>query len=307
MINRRTAWVTAVLAVAVLAVAACNGGEVDPPGSTPTDPASPTSPGSGGIGEPPAAPPATSGTVAIYYVGDEHVVTESGGSGPRPRLYREFQELPVGDGSAAARVEAAVARMLSPGSALDPDYYSGWPGGATVNGVEVSGATATVDLSGAASHSVGSEASHIAVQQLVWTVTAESGVDSVTILLDGVAVDELWGHVGLAPAMTRAPSLEALALLWLISPQHGQTVPGTFEVHIYGAPFEATAQLRVRQGGGVVHEQFVTLGGSGFPDFFGEAKVNLTLDPGTYTLEVFELSALDGSEIRLDDKVITVS
>jgi hypothetical protein len=302
----RTGPVVVAVAALMLSLVACGGSEDPPPASGPTTPAG-GSPGSGGIGEPPAPPPATSATVAVYYVGDEQVVTEGGGATERPRLYREFRELDVGDGSAAARVSAALIHMLTAGSALDPDFRSNWPAGAAVNGVEVSGSTATVDLAGAGSHSVGSEAAHLAVQQLVWTATAEPGVDSVTLLLDGSGADELWGHVGLAPSMTRAPAADTLALLWLISPQHGQSVPGTFEVHIYGAPFEATAQLRVRQEETVVHEQFVTLGGSGFPDHFGEAKVDLTLPAGTYTLEVFELSAVDGSEIRLDDKVVTVS
>jgi hypothetical protein len=304
----RSTSLTAAALTGLLLIAGCGGPGEDPPVDPPaTGPPATVPPGEGGIGEPPADPVATNETLAVYYVGEEHIVVEGGGNQQRPRLYREFRQLDVGDGSAAARVEAALSHMLTPGSALDPDYGSGWPNSATVTGVAVAGTTATVDLAGAATHSVGSEAAHIAVQQLVWTATADPGVDQVELLINGAAVDELWGHVGIDAPLTRAPSLDTLALLWLISPQHGDTVPGTFEVHIYGAPFEATAQLRVRQGDTVVHEQHVTLGGSGFPEFFGEAKVELTLDAGNYTLEVFELSAMDGSEIRLDDKAVTVS
>jgi hypothetical protein len=303
----------AVLAVAVAALALAGCGGSDPPDPTGTgDPtgAPPTgAPGvvpGGGLGEAPAPPQAaTSGTVAVYYLGEEEIATEAGPS-TRLRLYREFQRLEVGDGSSAARVTAAVGRMLTPGSALDPDYHGGWPASAAVRSVQVASGTATVDLSGAASHSVGAEGTVMAVQQLIWTATADPAVDNVTLLLDGAPIPDLWGHVGIGPRMPRGPVLDTVALLWLISPQHGQEVATTFEVHVYGAVFEATAQLRVRQGATVVHDQLVSLGGSGFPEFFGEAKVDLTLPPGTYTVEVFELSALDGSEIRLDDKVVIV-
>src|SRR5690606_19196106 len=114
------------------------------------------------------------------------------------------------------------------------------------------------DLAGATSHSVGSEAAYLAVQQLVWTVTADPDVDSLRLLLDGAPATELWGHVSVSGTLTRDAPADVLALLWLISPQHDQAVPTAFEVHVYGAVFEATAQVRVRQGTTVVHEQFVT-------------------------------------------------
>lgn len=296
----------ATLAALLLALTAC-GPPAAPPGPSGTPAPTPT-----GTAEPPApseglgSGPGGGATVAVYYLGDEEIVTEASGPGLQPRLYREFHTTDVGDGSAQARVAAAVSLMFTPGSALDPDFRTGWPATAGVNAVTVSGSTATVDLTGAASHSVGSEAAQVAVQQLVWTATAVSGVDSVQLLLDGATVADLWGHVAVGAPLSREPALQTLALIWLISPQHDQSVGTTFEVHLYGAPFEATAQLRVRQGATVVHEQFVMLGGGGFPEFFGEAKLDLTLAPGTYTLEAYEISAFDGSEIRLDDKVVTV-
>lgn len=309
--------VVAVLLVAgVLAAAGCGGA----PDSDPADPAAPADPpatadpdngdGDGSDGEPPGEPlgPAVdAGPVAVYYVGEEQVVTEDGASQQRLRLYREFHSIHVGDGSLEARLHASVAQLFTPGSALDPDFTSLWPESAVLFSVTVSDGTASLDILNAATNpGVGAEGSGMALQQLIWTVTAEPAVDRVELLFDGEPVSELWGHVSVPQPAQRAAAIDTVALLWLISPQHGQTVPGTFEVHIYGAPFEATAQLRVREGATVVHEQFVTLGGSGFPEFFGEAKVDLTLDPGTYTLEVYEESAVDGTEIRLDDKVITV-
>jgi hypothetical protein len=82
-------------------------------------------------------------------------------------------------------------------------------------------------------------------------------------------------------------------------------VSRTFDVHIAGAVFEATARLRVLNGGGdVVSEQTVTLS-AGAPAQ-GDATVSLTLPPGSYTVQVYYLSPKDGTEQGLDDHSFSV-
>lgn len=234
-------------------------------------------------------------TVAVYYQSSDRGT---------PRLYREFHRLPVGDGSAAARVTAAVREMLDGRTANDPDYASAWPASATVRGVQVDGGTARVDLSGAAVNGAGAAEARLAVQQLVWTATAVTGVAGVQVRLDGAPVDRLWGQVDTSGTLRRASAADVIGLVWLVSPQHGSTVGQTFQVHVAGIVFEATAQLRVRQGTRVVAERVLTLS-SGAPAQ-GEIRLNLTLPPGTYVLEAYEISARDGSEQHLDDHTITV-
>lgn len=244
------------------------------------------------------APPGTGmakATVAVYYLGNDR---------GRPRLYREFHAIPVGDGSAAAKTRAAVTQMLDGRTAADPDYASGWPASATVRQVRTTGDTVTVDLTGAAVSGATGEEATLAVQQLVWTATATSGKPGVRLLLDGAPAGRLWGQVDVSGTLRRAPAADVLGLVWLVSPQHGATVGRTFEVHIAGIVFEATAHLRVRQGSRTVSDQVVTLS-TGAPAQ-GERKVSLTLAPGTYTLEAYEISPADGSEQHLDDHVITV-
>jgi len=247
-------------------------------------------PDPGAATSPAPAPPATpapsrsspsSGTHAaslpIYYAADD---------GGRMRLYREFHRLPAGDAGTAAKVRAAVTEMLEPESALDPDYTTAWPAGVRVRDVSPDGLT--VDLSAAPPDDV-------ARQQLVWTVAGVLGGDpSVRLLHDG------------RPAWTlrKAPAVDALAPVWLIEPGHGATVGRTFEVHVAGAVFEATAQLRVRQGRTIVAEKVLTLS-IGAPSR-GEARITLTLAPGTYTLEAYEISAADGAVQHLDDHTVTV-
>jgi Sporulation and spore germination/Immunoglobulin-like domain of bacterial spore germination len=194
--------------------------------------------------------------------------------------------------------------MLDGSTAYDPDYASAWPASAAVRGVQVAGGIAIVDLSGAAVNGAGDAEARLAVQQLVWTATAVTGVTGVQVRLDGAPVDRLWGRVDVSGTVRRAAAADVIGLVWLIGPQHFSTVGRTFEVHVAGIVFEATAQLRVRQGTQIVAERVLTLS-SGAPAQ-GETRLNLTLPPGTYVLEAYEISAEDGSEQHLDDHTVTV-
>ena len=248
----------------------------------------------------PSSPPGTVARLPVYFVG---VVRD------RPVLYREFHSQTLNQDSLPERIRLALGIMLSVDPA-DPDYSSPWPAGASVRGVELEDGIAVVDLAGAVRNDVGSEQAHAAVQQLVWTVTgvtADRGVqlEGVRLLFDGVRVTDAWGHVEIPGDLTRTAALPTLADVWLISPQHGDTVTRTFTAHIGGAVPEATVYLRVRSATGVeVQRHTVTLS-SGGPNR-GEAMVPLTLAPGSYTLEAFYESPDDASEQALDDHDITV-
>jgi hypothetical protein len=60
----------------------------------------------------------------------------------------------------------------------------------------------------------------------------------------------------------------------------------------------------VRMGRTVVTEKVITLSEGG--PARGEARITLTLAPGTYVLELYALSADDGSVQHLDDHTVTV-
>jgi hypothetical protein len=92
--------------------------------------------------------------------------------------------------------------------------------------------------------------------------------------------------------------------VWLIAPQHGDTVRRTFEVHVAGILPEATAQLRIQQDGRTVSEQVVTLSIAGPAQ--GEHRLTVTLPPGRYTLTAYATSLADGREQHLDDHTVTV-
>jgi hypothetical protein len=234
--------------------------------------------------------------IPVYYVGQA----------PRgPVLYREFRPAGPGSDTPAGRVRAAVALMLTAGSAADPDYATYWPAGIAVRDARVDGGTVTVDLTGVTDAAPGDpERTARSVDQLVYTATAASDTDLLRVLVDGRTVPALWG-VPVGAALGRRPAVDVQAPLWLIEPAQGATVGGAVPVHVAGIVFEATARLRVRDARGVVvADRTLTL--SAGPPQVGEVRVSVTLPPGRYTFEVFAVSAADGSEQFRDDHQVTV-
>jgi hypothetical protein len=219
-------------------------------------------------------------------------------------LYREFHPVTLTDTSLAGRIAAGVTEMAR-GRPLDPDYHSAWPSGTAVGSVSIESGVAVIDFDRVEGGFNGGSA-RATQQQLVWTVTAiaadaESPVDGVRLLLQGSP----WETLGTG-VLRRTASIDTVAPVWLIAPQEGETVGRNVRVHIDGAVFEATVHLRVRNSSGAaVVDQSVMLS-NGAPAR-GEAYVNLTLTPGSYTVEAFFYSAADGSVQGMDDHEITVS
>jgi hypothetical protein len=327
----RTAWRAALGGGAVAAVAGgaavavlMAGPASPPPDTAPeppvvTSPARPAPPTTGPTAGPTAGPttappvgrglPVQVGAPAVYFVGPDRLVTEGGERIERPRLYREFIVVRVGDNSPAARTRAAVDAMFGRTPA-DPDYTSAWPADARVRSVRIDGSTVTVDLTGAGdavARTLPAQSARIAVQQLVWTATGESRARSVRLLFDGRPAGLLFGHVPGDGDLRRTSQLDVAAPVWLIEPQAGRALAQRFTAHVAGSVFEATVRLRVRLGsatGRVVVDRTITLDAG--PPGRGEARVTLTLPPGTYVVEAFAPSAVDGSVQHLDDHTITV-
>lgn len=236
-------------------------------------------------------PPAERTDVFVYYMQDD------GDLGPR--LYREQHAVVLEpDESPAA---GAVREMLSE-PAVDPDYSSGWPGDVEVLGYSVEGDTATVDLSGFVSQ--GSAAELVAVQQLVYTVTAnDKAVKRVRVLQDGATPSS--GHADWSKPVKRSSMLDVQGLVWLLTPTQDATVSSPVEITGYGTAFEGTVSWEVRRQGSdeVVEEGFAQAGSNGD---FGEFSDTVDLPPGTYEMRAFESSAQDGSPLHVDSKTFTV-
>jgi Immunoglobulin-like domain of bacterial spore germination/Sporulation and spore germination len=272
--------VVATVAAVVIGVVSCQ----PVPRPQPVPPIGSTGPTSPAPGPSPTVPPAVGVTVPVYWVGQQ---------AGRSVLYREFRSATVRADTLNERIAAAVGLALS-GPPLDPDYATPWPAGASVRAVSVDNGVSTVDVSA-------NPPDAIAVQQLVWTVTAVAA-DRGTAL-SGVRLTVNGSPQG--GLLTRADATATQAALWLLSPQQGETVHSPFTVQLDGSVFEAAARLRVRDAAGkVVSDQAVLLS-IGAPQR-GQTSVMLTLAPGHYTIEAYVVSVRDGAEIDLDGHDITV-
>jgi hypothetical protein len=289
-------------AASVVAAVLVVGGSCGPPPTTPVPVGSPVKspPATAGQTSAPTAstaPPAGSANLPVYYLG-----ASPGG----PKLYREFHELPDGDGSTAAQLKAAITEMLDGRTAYDPDYSSQWPASASVRGVTVSGSVATVDLAGATVNGDDPAGNRAALQQLIWTATGFPGATGVKLLFDGKPRATLWKvALPVAGVLSCGPAVDVLAHVWLIDPQQGATSGRSVTVKISGIVFEGSVNLRVLTPAGVVVQVRHVQLSVGAPAI-GVATLTLQVKPGTYTIEVRELSLKDGSVVSADNHVFTV-
>jgi hypothetical protein len=276
---------TAVVAAATVAVVLAASPRTGPPAQPPG--------GSGGPTATTTLPPTAN--LPVYYLGSTSLGV---------RLFREYHLLPVTGSDPAARTRAALTAMLTTSSPSDPEYTTPWRD-ATVTAVRVEGDTATVDLHGVpATAPAGAATARVAVQQLVWTVTAASGTTAVRVLVDGRTVPALWGVAGLDEPLTRSPRADVQAPIWLIDPQQAAPVGHTFSVYLAGTVPGGVARLRVLRGATVVSDQPVPLNASAPQQ--GEAHVTLTLDPGTYTVVAYLPGPAGGPDRDSDSHEITV-
>jgi hypothetical protein len=239
--------------------------------------------------DPPATgtptPMAVEGDVYVYYVMDD---------GQGPRLYREQRPNPGMD-----PVTSAVTTMVSE-PPLDVDYSSLWPKGTRLLDESVSGDTATVNLS--KFPALGAEAETVAVQELVYTVTAnDTSVKKVKLLVDGKAPQS--GHDDWSKPVARAPMMDVQGWIWLLAPTEGATTSSPVAIQGYGTAFEGTISWEVTKDGTKVAEGTTQGGSNGEFDDFSDT---VELDPGTYQIRAFESSAEDGSPIHVDTKMFTV-
>ncbi len=243
---------------------------------------------------PSTVPPSSSppipieGDVVVYYVRDDATAGR--------RLYRESRPNP------GTEPVAAALSALFDGPPVDPDYVSSWPTGTTVTAYTVDGTTGTVRLGGGARTISARPVSSTAVQQIVYTVTANDvHITKVRVLIGSEVVTPADGAVP-------APATDVLALIQLTSPAEGATVTSPVDISGTGTAFEGTISWEITS----LPASAATGSGAGGTTMGGAngelAEFHTTADlaPGTYKIRAFEASAKDGSALHVDTKTFTV-
>jgi len=245
-----------------------------------------------------SAPPQALENYTFFFVGD----TARG-----LRLYKEVQIVDVGENELGSDKGLNALTMLVTGQLppFDGDHKTLWKSGSKVIDIKREGGIATVDLS-LGRFDVGAEAEQRAIDQIVWTLTAnDPTVTSVKFTVDGLPVETLAGHVDATATFVPGFSYDALASVG-IDQLDRSDVTSPVVVTGMACTFEANVSWELLQNKSIINSG-ATTAAIACPDR-SAWKIELgSLSPGKYTIRVFDLSAEDGSVISEDDRDFTVN
>lgn len=240
---------------------------------------------------PSASPSLAKKTVAMYYVGK----TTKG-----LRMYREFRSIMSTDDVGLYSLMTLVGKKHHP---LDWDYQNLWGNGSVINYIRYSGSRAVVDLE-VVPLNVGAEGEMRAIDQLVWTLTANHpSTTSVSFTSGGKRFESFAGHVDARRSFSRELHYEVLAPVWVDQVAAVMTSPvimrGT------ACTFEAGIRWQLFRNGEKIRENHAMA--SGACPVRGAWSVNLgMLRAGDYMFVAQDISPKDGSVVQDDTKEFTI-
>ncbi len=231
-------------------------------------------------------------TVPVVYLGLGHTKA----------LYTEQHTLTTDKPPVIAALDMFLANQ-----ALDPDYMSGWPPGIQAVGVGESHNEVSIELEGprnavfAPRADLGPRGGELAVQALFRTAGLNPRGTG-TLAYNGEPVSTI---LGVDLPVTGEQDVDVRAMVSIDNIEEGQTVSSPVTVKVSGNTFEANVNWLLTDADGAKRDNgYATVGSYGE---WAQADVDLgALEPGTYTFKAFEPSAMDGSEINVDDKTFTV-
>lgn len=289
----------ALLALALILIACAKAKTTS--GPTPTPSASPSPSPS-----PTATTPAETTRVTVYYLVSY-----------KNKTYLAPERHTVAKTQTIART---ALDALVHGTSQDPDHSTPFPRAATINSVTIVNAIATVDWSAEVLNAtVGAQAEALGIQSAVYTLTGFPTITKVRFTVEGKdhgpasngrMIEDWWGHVGLsAQPWDRDPAIDVLEPITLFSPLDRASSAGTLRLVGEASVFEATFGIVLRDAAGKAVVNTFATASRGAPGR-GSFTKTITFTPPaaveTWTLEVVEESAEDGSVRFLENRAIVV-
>jgi spore germination protein GerM len=201
----------------------------------------------------------------------------------------------------APPARAALDALLAGPETADGGMTTAVPTGTKALGVSIGGGIATVDLTRTFESGGGSLSMFNRIAQVVYTMTQFPTVQRVAFRLGGQAVESIGGEgIIVDPPTSRADYYGQLPPILVEEPAIGDTVSSPLVVSGSSDVFEAVMQFRIRDADGrvLVRAQDNATSGTGTRGTFRTTlRFSATTDTGT--LEVYDVSMKDGSEIDL--------
>lgn len=183
-----------------------------------------------------------------------------------------------------------------------PAISTAIPDGTTALGGTVESGVMTVDLSGEFDDGGGSLSMFARLAQVVYTLTAIPGIESVTFHLDGEAVTSFSSEgIEIDGPQQRDDYYDLLPPIFVDSPAWGEPVTSPIQVKGLSNVFEAVSQVMLTDDDGLTLFEDTVMATCG-TGCWGEweAEIPYTVDREQFgALIVWEFSAQDGSRINV--------
>ena len=259
------------------------------PGSSP--PASPSvSP------RPTATPEPGTTTVRVYYFLGSFIDNDG--------LVPVLREIPKTQAVGAAAMQALLQGPNDDELGARPAMYSVIPGGTRFLGLRIDAGVATVNLSREFASGGGSSSVLGRLAQVVYTLTQFPTVSAVRFELDGEPVTVFSGEgVILDTPVDRADYEDMLPAIFVDRPAWGGTLANPARLVGVANAFEATFHARILDGAGrsLADGPVMATCGTGCYGTFDVTIPYTIASAGWGTLQVYELSAMDGSIVNLTE------
>ena len=296
----------AILTLAGAAAACSTAGQVVPGARTSRAPNTAQSPA--GSAAPPAPATTAPGTtqVTLYYLVE--------GS---DELFLTAERHTV---TATRAIAKAALKELLHGTPQDDDHVMPFPKGTDVDSIVIDDGVATVDWNAAVlTGNGGSDVEALAIQSIVYTLTEFASISKVRFTVEGKdrgtasngrTIEDFWGHAGLAgQPWDRQPEIDVLAPITLWTPLEDTGSAGILKLTGLAQTFEANVGIILRDASGTIVKQTSATALEAAParePFSKKITFTPPSTPQTWTLQVFEASAMDGSMVFLEDRSIRV-